>query len=566
MKISPSNFCQTNPPAMFQVNDTTKHFESLQVNGRKIFNLAEKWDGPPPSNACELFIKRIPKHFNENFLLPHFQRFGKIYEFRLMMDFNEFNRGYGFVKYANEEDAAKALEVMNHFLIQPHKTLEVQRSLDKCRLFVSNIPKELSEQELEYEFRQMFPKIERVITHKRISDMNQNRGFLFLDFPNHEEALIVKKQTTPGRLRKWGRDLKIVWANPEHVTNPELLENIKSLFIRNVDLSVKNNELYAVLMLYVKRTEIVKISRVREFAFIEFTSRDAAEKILHHVNGQLLKGYSLVVEWALPSNSKLKSHDFDAVLRLKCISNYWSIPIIIFGRAFTSHFLQYVAIIIKEKNISRVFFMEINTKELTDIQSRACEVVVGLIEKAGELPKCNFVLKVYSDSAYIVGFITNLEKVLFVKAYNILTDLFLYWNEIKDLSVAANNLCYHDENQIISLYNTTLSYERILPISLSLQNRIFGCIDPLYRKKPPLRHNLNNVQIILCLIHITSRNNTVFPYEDVLYNFIDTGDENKNVSIQYSGISLLPQNLIETQKDEIIKFVIFSPTAEKLYN
>lgn len=48
-----------------------------------------------------------------------------------------------------------------------------------------------------------------------------------MDFPNHQEALVVKKRTTPGRMRKWGRDLKIVWANPERMVDPQTMSSVR---------------------------------------------------------------------------------------------------------------------------------------------------------------------------------------------------------------------------------------------------------------------------------------------------------------------------------------------------
>lgn len=44
------------------------------------------------------------------------------------------------------------------------------------------------------------------------------------------------------------------------------------------------------------------------------------------------------------SENKLQSCDFDAVLRLKCIANYWEVPVIIFGRIFEVEQLQYAAV------------------------------------------------------------------------------------------------------------------------------------------------------------------------------------------------------------------------------
>lgn len=64
-------------------------FTLMQMNGRKVLGPPEDWQGPPPSSACELFVRRIPRNIDEQRLIQPFLRFGQIYEMRLPMDFNQ---------------------------------------------------------------------------------------------------------------------------------------------------------------------------------------------------------------------------------------------------------------------------------------------------------------------------------------------------------------------------------------------------------------------------------------------------------------------------------------------
>lgn len=75
-------------------NDTNyqqqdQQFTLMQMNGRKVLGPPEGWKGPPPSSACELFVRRIPRNIDEQRLIQPFLRFGQIYEMRLPMDFNQ---------------------------------------------------------------------------------------------------------------------------------------------------------------------------------------------------------------------------------------------------------------------------------------------------------------------------------------------------------------------------------------------------------------------------------------------------------------------------------------------
>lgn len=228
---SASSSSNTTPPIFHDGKKViTNDCNPIQINGRKIIGPPHNWNGPEPSNSCELFIKKIPKKISEYILLTHFKRFGQIYEFRIMMDFHGNNRGYAYIKYTNENDAMKAKQIMNHFFIKPKRLLEIQNSYDKCRLFVGNLPKELTKDEIEIELRKIFPKLKTVVLHNRIQDNNYqgNRGFAFIDFPTHKDALEVKKLTSPGRIRKWDRDLKIVWANQEKYIDPEVMMEVRN--------------------------------------------------------------------------------------------------------------------------------------------------------------------------------------------------------------------------------------------------------------------------------------------------------------------------------------------------
>lgn len=62
---------------------------------------AAGWEGPCPPRGCELFVGKIPRDVCEEELVPLFERAGRIYEFRLMLEFTGENRGYAFVTYSN---------------------------------------------------------------------------------------------------------------------------------------------------------------------------------------------------------------------------------------------------------------------------------------------------------------------------------------------------------------------------------------------------------------------------------------------------------------------------------
>lgn len=192
----------------------------VQVNGARIYGPPKNWTGQPPSNNCELYVKGIPKDFSEDQLIHHFSRFGKIYTFRLMMNYNNRNRGYAFVKYANEVDCLRANEVLQYFYIQTHRLLQIERSFDKCRLYFGNIPKHLAPDDVERELRRLFPKLTDIHFCSRTGQPEYpHRGFVFVDFPDHATALKAKQKCVP-TLVLWSTDLRVMWADPD-VSTPD---------------------------------------------------------------------------------------------------------------------------------------------------------------------------------------------------------------------------------------------------------------------------------------------------------------------------------------------------------
>lgn len=74
-------------------------------------------------------------------LVPALERFGELYELRLMMDFNGVNRGYCFATYVTRADAKRAARELNDFEIRNRRFLGACLSVDNCRLFVGGIPR-----------------------------------------------------------------------------------------------------------------------------------------------------------------------------------------------------------------------------------------------------------------------------------------------------------------------------------------------------------------------------------------------------------------------------------------
>ena len=67
------------------------------------------------TTPSQVFVGKIPRDVYEDELVPLFSRHGRIYEMRLMMDFNGNNRGYAFVVFSTKKEAQNAVRMLNNY-------------------------------------------------------------------------------------------------------------------------------------------------------------------------------------------------------------------------------------------------------------------------------------------------------------------------------------------------------------------------------------------------------------------------------------------------------------------
>ena len=141
-----------------------------------------------------------------------------------------------------------------------------------------------------------------------------------------------------------------------------------------------------------------------------------------------------------------------------------------------------------------------------------------------------------------------MAKCTFLKACNIQFDLNLYSTAVNDLCTASTFLLYFSREQLLSMYAIALSMPltcSYLPICEPKQN-CFGCVPPQYRPHEPMKHNLDNSEVIFALCDastLTNYNWTPFVH-DVLHNLRD-GIKNTRGLITYHSRYLMPMHVVD---------------------
>uniref|UniRef100_A0A3B4B7R6 Probable RNA-binding protein 46 n=1 Tax=Periophthalmus magnuspinnatus TaxID=409849 RepID=A0A3B4B7R6_9GOBI len=319
-------------------------YNMVQENGqRKYGGPPPGWEGPPPPRGCEVFVGKIPRHMYEDELVPLFERAGRIYEFRLMMEFSGENRGYAFVTYTNREAVQRAIQMLDNYEIMPGKYIGVCLSLDNCRLFIGSIPKDKKKEEIMEEMKKVTDGVVDVIVYPSSTDKSKNRGFAFVEYESHKAAALARRKLIPGTFQLWGHSVQVDWAEPEKDVDEEVMQRVRVLYVRNLMLSTSEETLQHEFSRF-KPGSVERVKKLTDYAFVHYHHRDDALTALVNKNIFLsllcsfsgVDGVERCMYPLLPGTSlsptsllSLKQSQIcsaQSLLEYFCRKNYWSPP------------------------------------------------------------------------------------------------------------------------------------------------------------------------------------------------------------------------------------------------
>ncbi|XP_039181200.1 RNA-binding protein 47 isoform X5 [Crotalus tigris] len=288
-----------NEAALLQLVDRTG-YTMIQENGqRKYGGPPPGWEGLHPPRGCEVFVGKIPRDVYEDELVPVFETAGRIYEMRLMMDFDGKNRGYAFVMYTQKYEAKRAVKELNNYEIRPGRLLGVCCSVDNCRLFIGGIPKTKKREEILEEISKVTEGVLDVIVYASAADKLKNRGFAFVEYESHRAAAMARRKLMPGRIQLWGHQIAVDWAEPEIDVDEDVMETVKILYVRNLMIETTEETIKKVFGQF-NPGSIERVKKIRDYAFVHFTCREDAVHAMNNLNGTELEGSCLEVTLAKP--------------------------------------------------------------------------------------------------------------------------------------------------------------------------------------------------------------------------------------------------------------------------
>ncbi|KAL5010666.1 hypothetical protein ScPMuIL_012971 [Solemya velum] len=202
------------------------------------------------------------------------------------------------------EGAREAVKQLDNHEIRKGKTLKVNISVANQRLFVGNIPKSKSKDEIMEEFSKKTENLTDVIIYRSAEKENQrNRGFAFLEYDSHKTASTAKRKLSSGRVKVWGCDIIVDWADPIEEPDNETMSKVKVLYIRNLTQDVTEEALKEKFEPF---GSIERVKKIKDYGFIHFEDRDSAVKALDEMNGQKLGKLEIEISLAKPPSENKK--------------------------------------------------------------------------------------------------------------------------------------------------------------------------------------------------------------------------------------------------------------------
>lgn len=307
-----------------EILDRTGYALDYTTGQRKYGGPPPDWgDKPQPGAGHEVFCGKIPKEIFEDELIPLFENCGKIWDMRLMMDpLTGLNRGYCFTTFCEREGALQAVQQLDNYEIKPGKRFKVNISVANLRLFVGNIPKMKSREDIMEEFSKLTDNLQEVIIYSCPNmPAKKNRGFAFLEYATHKDASVAKRRIGNGRTRVWGCDVIVDWADPQEEPDQDTMEKVKVLYVRNLKADVSEEQLKETFEPYGK---IERVKKIKDYGFVHFEEREHAIAAMEALNGTSLGDSEMDVSLAKPpSENKLKEQRKRQQRRF---DDYWGGP------------------------------------------------------------------------------------------------------------------------------------------------------------------------------------------------------------------------------------------------
>ena len=265
------------------------------------------------NTSNNLFFKGIPKNISPRKVYEYFLQFGDISSCKMTEDENGSHYGYGYVTFYEAKDAKTALDSTKEKQIElfENNFIEISffqkkneriiksndfNSSNNQKLYITNFPSNFQTKDL-----LSLCKEYGTVQSCNIFIDNYNKNFGIVQFSSEKEAKEILYKLDGKEIQ--GLKLNVKLYQPHKKINSGC-----NLYIRNIPLSAKENDLIKIFNKYGKVTS-ARIETYKKddnmlskgFGYLSFDNSESAEKAMDDLNGKYLPGFeswskTLVIE------------------------------------------------------------------------------------------------------------------------------------------------------------------------------------------------------------------------------------------------------------------------------
>ncbi|XP_031094097.1 heterogeneous nuclear ribonucleoprotein Q-like isoform X4 [Ipomoea triloba] len=230
----------------------------------------------------QIFIGGLDKDTKEEDIRPIFEDVGEVMELRLLINRETGkNKGFAFLRFASAADAKKAVSKYSQVEICG-KQCGVSLVEGNDTIYLGNIDKKWKTQDVAKLLeRAGIDKIDKVTVMADPNDAERNRGFAFVELETSRDAQIAFNKLQKKEVFGKHLQVRVAWAQPLVEPNEEEMQKVKSIFAEYIPLSWDEIKVRDYFKRFGEIENVViskdlPSSRRKDFAFVNYTSREAA--------------------------------------------------------------------------------------------------------------------------------------------------------------------------------------------------------------------------------------------------------------------------------------------------
>ncbi|VVA98209.1 unnamed protein product [Arabis nemorensis] len=270
----------------------------------------------------------LEKSIDHSALYDTFSCFGSVLRWKVATDASGESKGFGFVQYNTQESAQKAIQIINGMLVNEELVyvgpfLQRDSQSEKAmftEIYVKNLSKSLTDEELNTIFREFGPTTSCVIIREGEVLQGKSKGYGFVNFENPEDA--KKAIETLNGKKVEDKEWFVTKSKKAYQRESELKRGLKNaismshesnlLCVKNLRKCVTKEILEDLFSSYGTITSC-KVMRDSDgvskgSGFVAFSKPEEASKAMEEINGETNIRRQIYVDLAITLRNATPEH------------------------------------------------------------------------------------------------------------------------------------------------------------------------------------------------------------------------------------------------------------------